>query len=193
MGGAKTPDPSDPWRSAQAAMGTAAAGEMMSVANQPVDQYGNLVNTIALGPAAMQVQQSLAGRAAKQGAQQQMDIQSSVDPQAYAQRQMRMNAANQTLGRLDGVNPNVPADNARAILIQSGTADLPDPTALARNARAIASNLSVGAVNKTGDNSGASSARCQFHSDSSLSDCGELPLEIKNGYCPGRLYRRSPG
>ena len=82
MGSAKPPDPVTPGEAAQAAMGTAAAGEMMSVANQPVDQYGNLVNTIALGPAAMQVQQSLAGRAAKQGAQQQMDIQSSVDPQA---------------------------------------------------------------------------------------------------------------
>ena len=153
MGSPKPPDPVTPGEAAQAAMGTAAAGEMMSVANQPVDQYGNLVNTIALGPAAMQVQQSLAGRAAKQGAQQQMDISSSVDPQAYAQRQMRMNAANQTLGRLYGVSPNVPAYNAPSDTYSiPGTADLPDPTALARNARAIASNLSVGAVNKQGSN-----------------------------------------
>ena len=151
MGSSKPPDPVTPGEAAQAAMGTAAAGEMMSVANQPVDQYGNLVNTIALGPAAMQVQQSLAGRAAKQGAQQQMDISSSVDPQAYAQRQMRMNAANQTLGRLYGVDPTAYAYKTPSDTYSiPGTADLPDPTALARNARAIASNLSVGAVNKQG-------------------------------------------
>ena len=65
MGSSKTPDVVHPGEAAQAAMGTADAGEMMSVANQPVDQYGNLVNTISLGPAAMQAQQTLAGRAAK--------------------------------------------------------------------------------------------------------------------------------
>jgi hypothetical protein len=153
MGSSKVPEPIHPGEAAQAAMGTAAAGEMMSVANQPVDQYGNLVNTIALGPAAMQTQQALAGRAAKQGAQQQMDIQSSVDPQAYAQRQMRMDAANKVLGRLNNVDPlsyrYAAPSNTYSL---PGTGDLPDPTALARNARAIASNLSVGAVNKSGAN-----------------------------------------
>jgi hypothetical protein len=153
MGGSKQPDVVHPGEAAQAAMGTAAAGEMMSVANQPVDIYGNLINTIAYGPAAMQAQQALAGRAAKQGAQQQMDIQSSVDPQAYASRQMRMNATNARLGRLYGVDPTAfkYATPASTYAIP-GTADLPDVTALSRNARAIASNLSTGAVNKAGTN-----------------------------------------
>ena len=134
-------------------MGTAAAGEMMSVANQPIDQYGNLVNTISLGPAAMQTQQALAGRAAKQGAQQQMDIQSSVDPQAYAQRQMRMNAANARLGKLYGVDPTAYAYNAPSNTYSvPGTGDLPNPITLARNAQALSRNLSVGAVNKSGTN-----------------------------------------
>jgi hypothetical protein len=153
MGSQKTPDVVHPGEAAQAAMGTAAAGEMMSVANQPVDQYGNLLNTIALGPAAMQAQQALAGRAAKQGAQQQMDIQSSVDPQAYAQRQMRMNAANATLGKLYGVDPtaykyNTPSNTYSV----PGSADLPDPVALARNAQSLSGLLSTGAVNKSGTN-----------------------------------------
>ena len=151
MGSSPTPHVVTPGEAAVAAMGTAAAGEEMSVANQPVDQYGNLINTLQLGPAAMQAQQSLAGRAAKQGAQQQMDVQSSVDPQAYAQRQMRMDAANKTLGRLYGVDPtaykyNTPA-NTYSI---PGSADLPDPGQMAANARALASNLSVGKVNGAG-------------------------------------------
>jgi hypothetical protein len=151
MGGSKPPEVVHPGEAAQAAMGTAAAGEMMSLANQPVDQYGNLINTMALGPAAMQTQQSLAGRAARQGAQQQMEIQSSVDPQAYAQRQMRMNAANQQLGKLYNVDPTAFAYNAPSnTYAVPGTGDLPDPVALSRNARALAANLSVGAVNKSG-------------------------------------------
>jgi hypothetical protein len=153
MGSSKPPDVVHPGEAAQAAMGTAAAGEMMSVANQSVDQYGNLLNTISLGPAAMQAQQALAGRAARQGAQQQMDIQSSVDPQAYAQRQMRMNAANSRLGKLYGVDPtayvyNTPS-NTYAV---PGSTDLPDPVALARNAQSLSGMLSTGAVNKAGTN-----------------------------------------
>jgi hypothetical protein len=153
MGSQKTPEVVHPGEAAQAAMGTAAAGEMMSVANQPIDQYGNLINTMALGPAAMQTQQALAGQAAKQGAQQQMDISSSVDPQAYAQRQMRMDAANKTLGRLYGVDPtaykyNTPS-NTYAI---PGSAALPDPTQMAANAQALSKNLSIGAVNSSGTN-----------------------------------------
>ena len=151
MGSSKPPEVVHPGEAAQAAMGTAAAGEMMSVANQPIDQYSNLLNTIAMGPAAMQTQQALAGRAAKQGAQQQMDIQSSVDPQAYAQRQMRMTAANKSLGRLYGVDPiafkYAAPSNTYSV---PGSADLPDINQLQGNAKALASRLSTAAVNKAG-------------------------------------------
>ena len=150
MGSSKVPDPITPGQAAQAAMGTAAAGEMMSVANQPIDQYGNLVNTMALGPAAMQTQQALAGRAAKQGARQQMDIQSSVDPQAYAQRQMRMNAANQRLGQLYQVDPKAFSYSAPGAYVVPGTGDLPDLNQLQQNAAAIASRLYTGGLNSRG-------------------------------------------
>lgn len=151
MGSSKTPEPIHPGEAAQAATGAAAAGEMMSVANQPIDQYGNLVNTMMLGPAQMQTQQALLGRSAKQGAQQQMDIQSSVDPQAYAQRQMRMGAANQRLGQLYGVDPTAPkyATPANTYAIPT-TADLPDLNQLQKNAAAIASRLSTASLNKAG-------------------------------------------
>jgi hypothetical protein len=151
MGSSKTPEVVHPGEAAQAATGAAAAGEMMSVANQPIDQYGNLVNTMMLGPAQIQTQQALANRAAKQGAQAQMDIQSSVDPQAYAQRQMRMNAANKRLGELYTVDPTAfKYANPASTYGVPGMADLPDLTALRRNAAAIASNLSTASLNKAG-------------------------------------------
>jgi hypothetical protein len=153
MGSSKTPETYSPGQAAQAAMGTAAAGEQMSLANQPLDQYGNLINTLTLGPAAMRAQTALSGRGAKQAAQQQMDIQSSVDPQAYAQRQMRMTAANKALGRLYGVDPTSPRYNTPGnTYSMPGSADIPDPQLLAQNARALASNLSIGSVNSAGAN-----------------------------------------
>lgn len=153
MGSSKTPETYSPGQAAQAAMGTAGAGEMMSVANQPIDIYGNLVNTLAYGPTAMRAQTALSGRAAKQAAQQQMDIQSAVDPQAYAQRQMRMNAANKVLGRINNVDPTSPRyatpSNTYSI---PGTADLPDINQMQQMGSAIASRLSTGAVNSSGAN-----------------------------------------
>ena len=97
MGSPKTPEVIHPGEAAQAATGTAAAGEMMSIANQPIEQYANLFTTEQLGPAEMQTQQALANRAAYQGALAQQDIQSRVDPLAYAQRQMRLKATTDRL------------------------------------------------------------------------------------------------
>src|SRR5258705_8430579 len=151
MGSSNTPEVVHRGEAAQAATGAAAAGEMMSVANQPIDQYGNLINTMMLGPAQMQTQQSLAGRAAKQGAQQQMDIQSSVDPQAFAQRQIRMNAANQRLGDLYRVNPQaISYQNPASTYGIATMADLPELAALRKNAAAIASQLSTASLNRAG-------------------------------------------
>ena len=150
MGSQKQPEVVHPGEAAQAAMGTAAAGEQMSLANQPIDQYGNLVTTQMLGPAQMQTQQALANQAALQGAKAQMDIQSRVDPQAYAQRQMRMNSANARLGRLYGVDPTSPVYRAPEAYAIPGSADLPSLEALRNMGQAVASNLSIGTVNKAG-------------------------------------------
>jgi hypothetical protein len=131
-------------------MGTAGAGEAMSVANQPIEQYANLATTRALGPAEMQAQQALSNQAAYQGALAQQDIQSRVDPMAYAQRQMRMQAANKRLGQLYGVNPNAYSFRATSPYAMPTAGDTPSLADLQKLGAAAASNLSMGSVNKAG-------------------------------------------
>ena len=150
MGSSKPATTYSPGEAAQAATGAAGAGEIMSIADQPIEQYSQLATTEALGPAQIQAQQSIANRAAKSGAQAQMDIQSSVDPQAYAQRQMRMNAANKTLGRILQVNPTSPSYSAPEAYSMPTTASSPSLQQLAANAQAISSNISTAGVNKAG-------------------------------------------
>jgi hypothetical protein len=150
MGSAKPATTYSPGEAAQAATGAAGAGELMSIANQPIEQYSQLATTQALGPAQMQAQQSLANQAARSGAQAQMDIQSSVDPQAYAQRQMRMNAANKRLGQLYGVDPTSLSYSAPQAYAMPGPGSTPTLQELAANAGAIASNISTAGVNKAG-------------------------------------------
>lgn len=152
MGAPKTPEPTRPGEAAQAATGAAAAGEMMSVANQPVEQYANLATTSELGPAEMQTQQALQGQAAYRAAQQQQDIQSRVDPQAYAQRQMRMQAANRRLAELYGVNPSDYTYRAPEAYQVAGTADVAPLGELRQRAADIASQLSTASLSKKGTN-----------------------------------------
>lgn len=154
MGGGSTPKPDiiHPGEAAQAAVGTAGAGEMMSVANQPIEQYANLATTSALGPAEVQTQTALANQAAMQSAQAQQDIQSRVDPMAYAQRQMRMQAANKRLGQLYGQDPTAFTYRAPGAYVVPGTASMPGVDALRAQSAAIASNLATGAVDQSGTN-----------------------------------------
>jgi hypothetical protein len=151
-GSSQQPEVIHPGEAAQAAVGTAAAGEMMSVANQPVEQYANLATTRALGPAEMQTQQALAGQSALQGAQQQQAIQSQVDPMAYAQRQMRMAAANQRLGQLTGQNPSAITYRAPDAFAMPQMSNLAALAALRAQGAGVASQLSTGAVDRSGAN-----------------------------------------
>jgi hypothetical protein len=151
-GGGQAPQTITPGQAAQAALGTQAAGEQMAVANQPVDQYGNLYTTTQLGPAMTRTQQALANQAAYQSAAAQQDIQSRLDPQAYAQRQMRMAAANRRLGQLTSQDPaafSFRAPSAYNVADMSSVAPL---SALTGAGQQIAGNLSVGSVSKTGTN-----------------------------------------
>jgi hypothetical protein len=79
-----------------------------------------------------------------------MDIQASIDPQAYAQRQMRMNAANARLGKLYNVDPTAFGRAPTSAYSVGTLSDLPDIGQVTQNARDIASRLSTGAVNKFG-------------------------------------------
>jgi len=150
MGAPKPAQPIHPGEAAQAAVGTAGAGEMMSIANQPIEQYANLYTNTQLGPAEMQTQQALANQAAYQGALAQQDIQSRVDPLAYAQRQMRLKAATTRLGQLYGQDPSAFSFRAPSAYTVPGTVDVPALSTLRQGAADIASNLAIASVNKGG-------------------------------------------
>lgn len=152
MGSSKTPDPVTPGEAAQAAVGTAGAGEMMAIANQPVEQYSNLATNIALGPSQIKAQQALANQAAYQGALAQRDIQSRVDPLAYAQREMRLKAATDRLGQLYNTDPSGYTFRAPEAYGMPGTADVAPLSQLRQQGSDIASNLSTAAVSKSGTN-----------------------------------------
>ncbi len=146
----KTPEVIHPGEAAQAAVGTAGAGEMMSIANQPIEQYSNLYTTTQLGPAETQTQQALANQAAYQSAQAQRDIQSRVDPLAYAQREMRLKAATDRLGQLYGTDPTAFSYRAPGAYTVPGTNQMPDLANLRQGASDIAQNLALASVNKRG-------------------------------------------
>lgn len=152
MGSQKTPETFSPGEAAQAAVGTAGAGEMSAIANQPTEQYANLYTNTQLGPAQMKTQQALANEAALQGAQAQKDIQSRVDPMAYAQREMRLQSATNRLGKLYGVDPSAftyRAPSAYQVADMRNVASLGD---LASTSGLIAKHLYTSGVSSKGDN-----------------------------------------
>ena len=122
----------------------------MSIANQPVEQYANLYTSTQLGPAEMQTQQALANQAAYQGALAQRDIQSRVDPLAYAQREMRLRAATDRLGRLYGTDPSAFTFRAPSAYQVGDTANVPSLSDLSQAGQTIAGNLSMADVNAAG-------------------------------------------
>jgi hypothetical protein len=124
----------------------------MSIANQPIEQYSNLQTTSQLGPAETQAQTALANQAAYQSAAAQQDIQSRVDPLAYAQRQMRLKAATDRLGQLYSQDPTAFSFRAPSAYQMPGTTGVPSVSDLSAQARAIASNLNLASVNKQGAN-----------------------------------------
>lgn len=152
MGSPKTPEVVHPGEAAVAATGAAGAGEMMSVANQPVEQYGNLATMTQLGPAEMATQQAISGQAALQAAQQQKDIQSRVDPLAYAQREMRLGATTKRLGELTGIDPSQVSYRAPGAYDVANLSNIPSISDLAGQSRDIASNLSTAGLSKSGAN-----------------------------------------
>jgi hypothetical protein len=153
-GGGSAPQPAqvDPGEAAQAAIGTAGAGEQMSIANQPVEQYSNLYTTQQLGPAETQTQGALANQAAMQSAQAQQAIQSSVDPMAYAQRQMRLKAATDRLGQLYQTDPTAYRYTSPAAFTVPGMAGVPSLSTLGQAGKQMASNLALGSVDESGGN-----------------------------------------
>lgn len=151
-GGGSTPQPVKPGESTQAAVGAAGAGEMMSIADQPVEQYANLATASQLGPAEQQTQTALQNQAALQSAQAQMDIMSRVDPLAYQQRQMRLQAATNRIGQLTNQTPSAFTANFPGAYQVGDTSQVGALSDLARQGRAIASNLAIPSVSSQGTN-----------------------------------------
>lgn len=100
------PSPPSPQEAAQAALSATQAGDVYDVANAPIQGYADLYTQAMLGPARAQLQQGLINQQALQSAMAQQDIQSRVDPMAYATRQMNLKAATSRLGQLYGMDPS---------------------------------------------------------------------------------------
>lgn len=150
MSAPKTPKPVTPGQAADAAIGTAGAGELMAIANQPIEQFSNLYTQSTLGPEEMKTQQALANQAALSGAKAQQAVQSEVDPMAYAQRQMRMQAANDRLGKIYGMDPSTFKYSAPDAFQTGSTSNVPALTDLSQTGRTMASALSLADVNGAG-------------------------------------------
>jgi hypothetical protein len=148
MGSQKQPEIVHPGEAAKAAMGTAGAGEMMAIANQPIEQYSNLRTNVLLGPAQIRAQQALGAQAALQSAKAQKDIQAQVDPYAFAQRELRLKSAANQLARLYG--ESMPSYSASDVYTMPASGSVPSLSELRTGASDIASNLSMGAINSSG-------------------------------------------
>ena len=142
-GGSAPPAPKviTPEQAAQAATETAGAGELMSIANQPIETYANLATNMALGPASIQAQTALQNQAAYQSASAQQDIQSRLDPMAYAQRQMRLKAATDRLGQLYAQDPSSFSFRSPSAYQMPSSSDVPSLGFLRNQSQDLASNV----------------------------------------------------
>jgi hypothetical protein len=159
MSSPSIPEPTRPKEASQAAVQAMQAGSLYDIANAPVTGYADLYTQAALGPARMQLQNALSAQGALQAAQAQEDIQSRVDPMAYAARQMNLKATTSRLGQLYGMDPNAFSYRAPSVY---ATPALPDIRSLAAGSRAIATNVtpvSVGGNVNLGTASGPTSVQ----------------------------------
>jgi hypothetical protein len=121
----KVPEPPSPREAAQAAVSAAQAGDIYQIANAPIQGYADLYTQAMLGPARMQLQQSLANQAALSGAMAQQAVQSQTDPMAYQIRQMNLKAASSRLGQLYSMDPTAFSYKAPAAFATPTAAALP--------------------------------------------------------------------
>jgi hypothetical protein len=126
------------------------AGDIYQLVNAPITGYADLYTQALTGPARMQLQQGLAARAALQGAMAQEDIQSRVDPRAYAIRQMNLASASQRLGRLYGVDPSAFSYRSPAAYAIPSGAQMPALGDINALSSALAGNVSRIQMDKGG-------------------------------------------
>jgi hypothetical protein len=136
MSSGSTPQPPSPTQSAQAEAASQLAGYMFNTQNNPIMGYQDLVTRSMLQPYTSALQSALDARTAKSTAVANRAIQYQTDPQAYQAREMALQGANNTVGRLYGVDPSAYSFNAPNVFSIPGT--LPSIDTLANLSRAAA-------------------------------------------------------
>jgi hypothetical protein len=150
MSSPKPVKPPTPGQAATAAIGTAGAGTLMDTANAPIQAYGNLYTNTMLDPYLSKTQTAVQNQAALQAASAQQDIQARLDPMAYQQRQMRLKASTQKLGRLYGMDPSAFTFSAPGAYQTANLAKAPSLGQLSGDSRLIANALQLAKVSGSG-------------------------------------------
>jgi hypothetical protein len=147
----KTPSPPSPQESASAAVQATLAGDTYQTLNAPIQGYTDLYLQSLLGPTRAQLSSGLAAQTALQGAMAQKDIQSRVDPQAYAMRQMNLNAAQSRLGSLYGMDPSAFSYRAPSAYATPTGAQIPPISSIDALTRATAGSMVPVSLDKGGN------------------------------------------
>jgi hypothetical protein len=138
----KTPKPPSPEEAARAAVMATQAGDIYQMVNAPLTGYADLYSQAMMGPARMQLQQGLAAQGGLQAAQAQEDIQSRVDPMAYAIRQMNLKSSSSRLGQLYGMDPSKFSYRSPAAYSIPSNAQMPNISNINALSNVLASNVS---------------------------------------------------
>ena len=151
MSSPKPPSPPSPQESASAAVQATLAGDEYQTLNAPLQGYADLYLQSMLGPARAQLSSGLNAQTALQGAMAQKDIQSRVDPQAYAMRQMNLNAAQARLGSLYGMDPTAFSYRAPAAYATPTSGQIPPMSSIDALTKAVAQNMVPVSLDKGGN------------------------------------------
>ena len=146
----KPPKQPTPEESASAAVQAAQAGDIYQAANAPVTGYADLYTQAMLGPSRAQLAQGLTNQQQLQSAQAQLDIQSRLDPQAYAMRKMNETVAASRLGKLYGMDPSAFMARYPEAYATPTAGGLPDVRQLAQAGQGIGGLLTGVSLTKGG-------------------------------------------
>jgi len=150
MSSPSAPKPPTPAESASAAVQSTLAGDIYQTLNAPIQGYSDLYLQSLLDPARAQLSSAINAQTALQGAMAQKAIQSQVDPQAYAIRQMNLNAAQSRLGQLYGMDPSAFKYSAPGAFATPTSAQIPDISNIDALTKAVAANMVPVSLSKSG-------------------------------------------
>jgi hypothetical protein len=155
MSSGSQPQPPSPTQSAQAEAASQLAGYMFNTQNNPIMGYQDAITRAMIQPYTSALQSALDARTAAHTAAANRAIQYQTDPQAYQAREMALQGANNTVGRLYGVDPSVYSFQAPNIYSLPATSGMPSLDTIAALSRQAAGKY--GSVNVGGTTSGKAS------------------------------------